>query len=92
MDRRTKILMDEFNPATEDGREWDEDLRLAIQVNPDVSKIKNAMDENGKQMSIEFLKFALEKMGGNSVDTAGNVEIKYNGEWLTPEELFQTFL
>jgi hypothetical protein len=92
MDKRTKILMVEFNPATEDGREWDEDLRLAISVNPDIDKIKNAMDENGKQMSIEFLKFALEKMGGHSVDAAGNVEIKYNGEWITAEKLFENFL
>ena len=52
----------------------------------------NAMDENGKQMAIDFLKYTLEKMHGHSVDGAGNVEIKYNGEWLTPEQLFENFL
>jgi hypothetical protein len=31
-------------------------------------------------------------MGGHSVDAAGNVEVKFNGEWITPEQLFKNFL
>ncbi len=93
MDRRTKILMDEFNPDTEDGRTWDADLQLAITLNPDVDKIKNAMDENGKQMCLEFLEFVIKNMTGHSVcHETDKVEIKYNGQWLSTEELFQNFL
>lgn len=55
-------------------------------------EVYNAMDEHGKRMSICFLKYVLEKMGGHSVDAAGNVEIKWKGEWLTPEQLFENFL
>ena len=52
----------------------------------------NAMDEYMKECAISFLKYVLEKMQGHSVDAAGNVEVKYNGEWVTPETLFENFL
>lgn len=59
---------------------------------PSDNSIRDVMDEYGKQLSIEFLKYALEKMGGHSIDAAGNVEVKFKGEWLTPEQLFENFL
>lgn len=92
MDKREEILHKEFDTQSSDCRTWAEDIQLAITLNPDVKKIKNAMDEHAKQMSLEFLQFALQNMHGHSVDAAGNVEIKYNGEWITTEQLFLNFL
>jgi hypothetical protein len=96
MDRRTKILMDEFNSAIEDGREWDEDLRLAIAGNPDVAKIKNAMDENGKRMCLDLLEY----MAKNDIKATWyehevlGVQYRfiYKGTSLTKEQLFENFL
>lgn len=57
-----------------------------------LSPIFNAMDEYAKYISLEFIRYALKKMQGHSVDAAENVEIKYKGEWITPEQLFENFL
>jgi hypothetical protein len=96
MDRRTKILMDEFNPATEDGREWDDDLRLAITLNPDVDKIKNAMDEHMRECVLLAFEFVARETTGHCItkkegkETA--LEFKYKGEWISKEKLFENFL
>ena len=58
----------------------------------EVSEVKNAMDEYAKYISLEFIRYALKKMQGHSVDAAENVEIKYKDEWITPEQLFENFL
>jgi hypothetical protein len=93
MDRRTKILMDEFNPATEDGREWDEDLRLAITLNPDVDKIKNAMDEHMRECVLLAFEFVAHETTGHSYNkTKNELEFKYKGEWISKEQLFENFL
>lgn len=91
-DRREEILYVLFNAESKDCRTRKQDIQFALTLNPDIDRIYNAMDEHGKQMSISFLKYALEKMSGHSVDTAGNVEVKYKGEWITPEQLFENFL
>jgi hypothetical protein len=92
MDRRTKILVDEFNPATEDGRTWDADLQLAITLNPDVDKIKNAMDRYMEECVIEAFKYVVKNTTGHSIDEKGNVEFKFKGEWISKEQLFENFL
>lgn len=91
-DIRENILHESFVVKSEDGRTRREDIKAAIKKNPDIDRIYLAMDENGKQMSISFLKYVLEHKQGHSVDAAGNVEVKWNGEWLTPEALFENFL
>lgn len=90
MDRRSKILIDEFNPVTEDGRDWDEDLRLAIAVNPDVAKIKNAMDENGKQMCLDLLEY-MAKYKVRCAEGAKEAGFWFKGEWISKEQLFENF-
>lgn len=61
-------------------------------IHTDWDNILNAMDEYGKEMAIEFLRYVLKNMHGYSVDAAENIEIKWKGEWLTPEQLFENFL
>jgi hypothetical protein len=92
MDKRTKILMDEFNPATEDGRTWDADLQLAITLNPDITKIKKAMDEHAKQVCLEFIEYMVKETTGHSIDKEGDAEFKYGDAWISKEELFENFL
>lgn len=85
MDHREEILNESFS------NHGLEDAYREITTKP-FRAVLDAMDEHGKQISISFLKYALEKMGGHSVDAAGNVEIKYKGEWITAEQLFENFL
>lgn len=77
MDRRQEILLQELRKA---------------EVDSFPQGIYNAMDEHGKEIALFFLRYVLKNMGGHSVDAFENVEIKYNNEWLTPEQLFENFL
>lgn len=91
MDRRTKILLDEFNPEVENVRTCDADLKLSITLNPDVDKIKNAMDENGHQMCLDLLEY----MAKNKVQCKPGLTeplLYYKGEWITKDKLFENFL
>jgi hypothetical protein len=56
---------------------------------PDVVKI---MDEYMKVSVIEAFEFVAKNTTGKHIDEKGKVEFKYNGEWITPEKLFESFL
>jgi len=85
-DKREEILISKGVLKSEDGF-----LKTYV---PQVHKenIKEAMDEYAKQMSLEFIGYVLKNMQGHSVDASGNIEVKYKGEWITAEQLFENFL
>jgi hypothetical protein len=83
--------MNEFNPVSVDCRTTEEDLRIAIMLNPRVENIKNAMDENGRQMCLELLEY----MAKNNVDCAtweDGSRFLIKGEFITTAQLFENFL
>jgi hypothetical protein len=84
MDRREEILSRYSGYIAEVN---DEENCSAICIDD----AKDAMDVYATEMCLEFLRFALKRIHGHSVDAAQNVEIKYNGEWITPEKLFENF-
>jgi hypothetical protein len=92
MDKREAILFETFCAKNEDCRTRRDDIKEAIKKNPDIDRVYLAMDEHAKQMSLDFLEFTLQKMHGHSVDASGKVEVKYNGEWITIDKLFENFL
>jgi len=57
-----------------------------------VEEVKRAMDEYMKECALELLDFVIKNMQGCSVSEDGIVEIKYNGQWLSKEKLFENFL
>lgn len=88
-DRREEILIQEHDKLVDDRGYPKDGSKLMLTYRP---AALSAMDEYMKECAISFLKYVLEKMQGHSVDAAGNVEVKYNGEWITPETLFENFL
>jgi len=88
-DRREEILSKEHDRLVDDRGLPRDGSELVFSYKPAAI---SAMDEYMKECAISFLKYVLEKMQGHSVDAAGNVEVKYNGEWITPETLFENFL
>lgn len=91
-DKRIEILCREFDPVFHDCTTIKEDLQLAITLNPDIDKINNAMDENGRRLCLELLEY----MANNNVRITYNVKMQpifeYKGEWITAEQLFENFL
>jgi hypothetical protein len=85
MDKRDEILLKEFDVQCED-------IQLAVTLNPDVNKIKNAMDENGRLLCLELLEY----MAKNNVRIAHNSDnrpiFRYKENWITAEQLFENFL
>lgn len=92
MDRRTKILIGEFNPESENCRTYDADLQLAITLNPDLYKIKNAMDSYMKVSVLEAFEYIVKNTTGHSIDENGKVQFKFKGEWITTKQLFENFI
>jgi hypothetical protein len=94
MDKREEILYKEFDAISEDCRTRKEDIQLAITLNPDVDKIINAMDENGKQMCIDLLEYMAKNRvicgSYSSIDSPFLFEFK--GQIISKEQLFQNFL
>lgn len=96
MDKREEILLKEFDVQSEDCRTWAEDIQLALVLNPDLSKIKNAMDENGKRLCLELLEY----MAKNDIkctwyehEVLGiQYRFHYKGRDITKEQLFENFL
>lgn len=90
-DRRIEILMDEFDPKVDDCRTVEDDLKLAIILNPDIEKIKNAMDTYATEMCLDLLKYMSEK--GVECDNEKSEGIFWlNGKWVSAKQLFENFL
>lgn len=92
MDKREEILLKEFDVQSEDCQTWAEDIQLAVTLNPDVNKIKNAMDENGRVMCLDLLEFIAKNEVECTIDKYGFVRFYHDGRMLTKEELFDYFL
>lgn len=96
MDRREEILLKEFNVQSKDCRTWAEDIELELTLNPDLLKVKNAMDENGKQMCLLLLEY----MAKNDINcTWYEDEVRgivytfnYKGQSISKQQLFENFL
>lgn len=85
-DRREEILNESFH---NDGME---DAQREITTKP-YKAVLISMDIYMKERALELIDFAIRHMHGHSVDLeTGKVEIKYKGNWLTTEQLFENFL
>jgi hypothetical protein len=90
MDRRVDILNSEYHKWTEDKAIqsiYPNNFPLAYR---DVAI--NAMDENGRQMCMEFIEYVVKNTTGHHIDEKGNVEFKFKGEWIDKETLFENFI
>ena len=89
-DDREEILNREY-------REWVDEKRIGSIYPPNFPAAYkdaaiNAMDENGKQMSLEFIEYVVKNTTGHSIDEDGKVQFKFKGEWINKEQLFENFL
>jgi hypothetical protein len=92
---REDTLIKEFDPVLNDCTTKEEDLQLAITLNPSLDKIKNAMDQHATNFCMELLEY----MAENNVDCSKtwkgkpeNKDFYYKGQWITKEALFENFL
>ncbi len=94
MDKREEILLKEFDVSCEDCRTWAQDIQLALAVtlNPDISKIKNAMDEYMKATCLELLEYMADSNVRISHDFSGQPIFEYKGKCISKEQLFENFL
>ena len=92
MDRREGILIKCDEEAGGDGLVFDGNGNI-IFYDGKVQPIYNAMDENAKQMCLEFIEFVTHETTGHSYNkTKDELEFKYKGEWISKEKLFENFL
>lgn len=57
-----------------------------------ITGLDNGIDEYMKLTIIEAFAFVAKNITGHSIDQKGNIEFKYKGEWITPEQLFENLL
>lgn len=58
----------------------------------EISEAKNAMDEYGKHLCLELIRWMLNKGLFASRIVDGEKILYYRGEYITPEQLFENFL
>lgn len=83
-DRREEVL----------NKIWQSDsgfLQIAINLNSDVSLIKDAMDEYAKEMCLDLLEY-MAKNSVECIDSIKGYQFYYQGQYLSKEQLFENFL
>lgn len=57
-----------------------------------ITGLDNGIDEYVRLTCLEFIEYTLARMQGHCIHTDGTLEIKYKGEWISKEKLFENFL
>jgi len=92
MEQRTKVLLDIFEPISQDCQTWRDDLQLALTLNPDLEKVEKAMDEWGKQQSIAFARWIGENGYAYIGDNWYHMDDEDGDNKLSEEELYNLFI